>query len=125
MKSAALQAGCQVRQPGDVATGAGETFDDARPDGIADRHEDYGDTVGSSLARLGGNRAKSGDEHVGLHPDKIGREARQQFGAAFGGAIDEVQVLSFDIAKFAESTQKLRHEVAIFARKQSKVGNGE
>jgi hypothetical protein len=79
----------------------------------------------SPAARLGGNRAKSGDKHIGFHPNEVGRKARQEFRPAFRGAIDEVQVLSVNVTKLVETAQKIRHEVAILTRKQSEVGDGE
>jgi hypothetical protein len=47
------------------------------------------------------------------------------FRLAFRGAIDEVQVLSVDVTKLIETAQKKWHEVAILARKQSEVRDGE
>jgi hypothetical protein len=79
----------------------------------------------TALPRLGGNCAKSGDKHIGLHPNEVGRKARQEFRPAFRGAIDEVQVLSVDVTQLIEAAQKIWHEAAILARKQSEVGDGE
>ena len=77
------------------------------------------------LACLGGNRAESGDKHIGLHPDQVRRKAWQQFWPTFRGPIDEVQILSVDVTKLVETAQKNRHEVAILARQQSEIGDGE
>jgi hypothetical protein len=79
----------------------------------------------AALPALGGQRAKSGDKHIGLHPDEVGCKAGQEFRPAVRGAIDKVQVVSVDVTKLIETVQKIWHEVAILARKQSEVGDRE
>jgi hypothetical protein len=123
LKPDALQASGKVRQSGDVSTRPGETCNDAGANRIADSHEYNRDPLSGRLARLSGNSAKSSDKHIGLHPNEVGRKAWQEFRSAFRGAIDEVQVLSANVTKLIETTQKILHEVAILAREQSEVGD--
>jgi hypothetical protein len=47
---------------------------DPSTDGIADSRENNWDAVSSCLSRLGSDRSKSGDKHIGLHPNEVGRK---------------------------------------------------
>ena len=93
MKTAALQIGRKIRQSRDIAARPRQAFDHARANGIADGHEDNGNTARCRLGGLCSHGAESSDENVGLHGDKLGRESGQEFGPAFGRAVFEVQAL--------------------------------
>jgi hypothetical protein len=125
LKPDALYASGYVRQSGDVAAGPGETCNDPGADRIADSHEYNRNAVSGCLARLGGNRAKSADKHIGLHPNEVGRKAWQEFRPAFRAAKDEVQVLSVNVTKLIETTQKIWHEATILTCKKGEVGDGD
>jgi hypothetical protein len=59
------------------------------PTGSPTAIKDNGDAIGCCLGRLGGDRAKSGDKHIGPHPNEVGRNTRQEFRPTFRGAIDQ------------------------------------
>jgi hypothetical protein len=71
------------------STWSGEAFNDPCADGITNSHKDNGDAAPGCLARFSGNRAKSGDKHIGLHPNEVGCEAWQELRPTFRGAIGE------------------------------------
>ena len=97
-----------------------ERLNDPGADRIADSHEYNRNAVSGCLARLGGNCAKTGDKHIGFHPNEVGGKARQEFRPAFRGAIDEVQVLSVNVTQLIKAAQKISHEAAILTRSKAR-----
>jgi hypothetical protein len=127
LKTAALQIGRKIRQSRDIPARPRQAFDDARANGIAHSHEDNRDTArGRRRGGLCSHGAKSGDENIGLHADKLGRKSRQKLGPSFGRTIFEMQALALDVTKLVKAAHEACHEAhTILARQQRQVTKGD
>src|ERR1035437_1158913 len=91
-----------VREPGDITSGPRQAFHEASADRVADGPHDDGDVGGRFLRCAGCGRALCHDDvHFEIY--QLGRKTWKALVFPFGKAPFDDQVLSIDVAEFAQA----------------------
>jgi hypothetical protein len=90
------------RQPGDVAGGSRQARDEPGRNRVTGRRHDDGDGPRSLLGRLSIG-IETGDDHVNLETDEIGRKVRETLGSSLRVSELDVDVLPLDPSDVREA----------------------
>ena len=115
LESLGIQLGGEHAHAREVATGSGETGDEACRDRVVAADEDDRDCRGCAFRRQRRRGAATRRDHVDLAADEVGRQCGQPIIVALGPPVFDRHVLSLDIAGFAQSLPERGHKRCIRA----------